>query len=301
MVATIFVLGILGLAVPARYYDHSAIMDLLEAIILAIIQGVTEFLPVSSSAHLNLAPYLFHWPDPGLTFDIALHFGTLIAILIYFYKDWLQIVGQAFGLRAGSDAELSRNRNLLWLLVIGTIPGGIAGLLLEKYAETTLRSPILTGAMLIVFGLLMWVAERLGSKRRDIASVTVRDALIVGCTQALAIVPGVSRSGSTISAGMLLGLDRLAAARFSFLLSTPIIAGAALSAAHKLHKAGGLPPDMKVPMLVGVVVSALVGAGVIALFLNFLRRRTLIPFVIYRVIFGILVIALALFRASHAG
>lgn len=276
-------------------------MDLLEAIILAIIQGVTEFLPVSSSAHLNLAPYLFHWPDPGLTFDIALHFGTLIAILIYFYKDWLQIVGQAFGLRAGSDAELGRNRNLLWLLVIGTIPGGIAGLLLEKYAETTLRSPILTGAMLIVFGLLMWLAERVGSKRRDIASVTVRDALIVGCTQALAIVPGVSRSGSTISAGMLLGLDRLAAARFSFLLSTPIIAGAALSAAHKLHKAGGLPPDMKVPMIVGVVVSALVGAGVIALFLNFLRRRTLIPFVIYRVIFGILVIALALFRASHAG
>lgn len=276
-------------------------MDLLEAIILAIIQGVTEFLPVSSSAHLNLAPYLFRWPDPGLTFDIALHFGTLIAILIYFYKDWLQIVGQAFGMRAGSDEELRRNRNLLWLLVIGTIPGGIAGLLLEKYAETTLRSPVLTGAMLIVFGLVMWLAERVGSKQRDIASINLRDALVVGCSQALAIVPGVSRSGSTISAAMLMGLDRVAAARFSFLLSTPIIAGAALSAAHKLHKAGGVPPDMKVPMIVGVAVSALVGAGVIAFFLNFLRRRTLFPFVLYRVIFGIIVIALALFRASHAG
>ena len=276
-------------------------MDLFEAIILAIIQGATEFLPVSSSAHLNLAPYLMHWPDPGLTFDIALHFGTLIAILIYFYKDWLQIVGQAFGWQAGSDAELARNRNLFWLLVIGTIPGGIAGLLLEKYAETTLRSPILTGAMLIVFGLVMWLAERLGSKQRDISTINLRDALVVGCSQALAIVPGVSRSGSTISAAMLLGLDRVAAARFSFLLSTPIIAGAALSAAHKLHKEGGIPPGMKTPMIAGVVVSALVGAGVIALFLNFLRRRTLIPFVAYRVIFGIIVIALALFRASHAG
>ncbi len=276
-------------------------MDLFEAIVLAIIQGVTEFLPVSSSAHLNLAPYLFRWPDPGLTFDITLHFGTLIAILIYFYKDWVQIIGQAFGLRAGTDVELGRNRNLLWLLVIGTIPGGIAGLLLEKYAETTLRSPILTGAMLIVFGLIMWVAERIGSKRRDIAAVNLRDALLVGCSQALAIVPGVSRSGSTISAGMLLGLDRVAAARFSFLLSTPIIAGAALSAAHHLHRQGGIPPGMKTPMVVGVIVSAIVGAGVIALFLNFLRRRTLFPFVIYRVIFGIIVIALALFRASHAG
>jgi undecaprenyl-diphosphatase len=276
-------------------------MDLFEAIVLAIIQGITEFLPVSSSAHLNLAPYLFHWPDPGLTFDIALHFGTLIAILIYFYKDWVQIIGQAFGFRAGTDVELGRNKNLLWLLVIGTIPGGIAGLLLEKYAETTLRSPILTGAMLIVFGLIMWMAERVGSKRRDIAAVNLRDAVLVGCSQALAIVPGVSRSGSTISAGMLLGLDRVTAARFSFLLSTPIIAGAALSAAHKLHKEGGIPPGMKTPMVVGVIVSAIVGAGVIALFLNFLRRRTLFPFVIYRVIFGIIVVALALFRASHAG
>ncbi len=276
-------------------------MDLVQAIVLAIIQGATEFLPVSSSAHLNLAPYLFHWPDPGLTFDIALHFGTLIAVLIYFFRDWLQIIGQAFGMQWGHDPELARNKNLLWLLVIGTIPGGLAGLAFEKYAETTLRSPILTGAMLILFALVMWWSERSGRQQRDIANVTITDAIIIGCTQALAIIPGVSRSGSTISAGLLLGLNRVAAARFSFLMSTPIIAGAALSAAHKLHKSGGVPPDMKVPMLAGIAVSAIVGAVVIAFFMNFLRRRTLFPFVVYRIVFGIIVIALAVFRASHAG
>ena len=274
-------------------------MPLLHAIVLGIVQGLTEFLPVSSSAHLIIIPWILHWDDGGLTFDVALHVGTLAAVVVFFFRDWVQIIGQGFGLNIGHDSGLAKNRNLLWMLAAGTIPGGIAGFLFEKQADTSLRSPYIIATMAIAVGLVMWLADWAGRKRKDIAHVAGADALTIGAAQALAIVPGVSRSGITITAGLFRNLDRTTAARFSFLLSTPIIAGAAAKKGWDLikhHQA--LPQDMQTAFIAGIAASAIVGCITIAFFLNFLRRRSLGVFVWYRVIFGIIVIALAVFRSG---
>lgn len=279
-----------------RYDGSLSIMHLYQAVILAIVQGVTEFLPISSSAHLALAPWLLGWTDQGLTFDIALHFGTLAAVLIYFFKDWMQVLAQGFGMQYGDDAELKANPKLLWLLVAATVPVGVLGLLFKDAAETTLRSPWVIGFMLISVGLLMGWADRTFRHSKTIGEVKLADAMTIGAAQALAIVPGTSRSGITITAGLTRGLDRAAAARFSFLLSTPAIAAAALKAFHELIEAGGIPPDMRAPFFLGMAVSAVTGCVVIALFIKFLRNNTLRFFVAYRIVFGILIIALAIFR-----
>jgi undecaprenyl-diphosphatase len=273
-------------------------MPLYQAIVLAIVQGITEFLPISSSAHLALAPWLFGWKDQGLTFDIALHFGTLAAVLIYFLKDWVQVIAQGFGVKAGHDPQLERNPKLLWLLAAASIPVGIAGLLFQKEAETSWRSPLLIGCMLIAVGLLMAYADKIGTHARNLGEVQLRDAMTIGTAQALAVVPGTSRSGITITAGLFRGLDRPAAARFSFLLSTPAIAAAAAKAAWDVRKAGGIPADERSAFVIGVLVSAITGCFVIAFFLRYLRSNTLRFFVYYRVIFGIIIIALAFFRPT---
>src|SRR5690348_15616911 len=272
---------------------HSDTMPLLQVVVLAIIQGVTEFLPVSSTAHLALAPWLLGWTDPGLTFDIALHVGTLLAVLAYFFRAWLQIIAHGLGIRYGADEMLRQNPRLLWLLVIGTIPAGVIGFLFEKQAESTLRSPFVIGAMMILIGVVMWAGERAGSRQRNLGAVNFADSLVIGTAQALAVVPGVSRSGITITAGLFRNLDRVAAARFSFLLSTPAIAAAAAKAFYDLMKHGGIPADMRMPFVLGIVLSGLSGLVVIALFLRFLQRHTLYFFIYYRIIFGIIVIALA--------
>ncbi len=272
------------------------IMPLYQAIILAVVQGFTEFLPISSSAHLALAPWLLGWEDQGLTFDIALHFGTLAAVLLYFFRDWVQITAQGFGLSWGNDPELKKNPRLLWLLAAASLPIGFFGFLLEKQAETTWRSPFLIGGMLIGVGILMAVAEKVSRRKREIGAVGLTDAMAIGFGQALAIVPGTSRSGITITAGLFRDLDRYAAARFSFLLSTPAIAAAAASAAHHLQKQGGIPAGMLMPFVVGILVSAVTGCLVISFFLKYLRQHSLRFFVYYRIVFGIIVIALALFR-----
>jgi undecaprenyl-diphosphatase len=270
-------------------------MPIYQAVILAIVQGLTEFLPVSSSAHLALAPWLLGWPDQGLAFDIALHFGTLLAILIYFMRDWLQILAQAAGIGYSPDPELRLNRSLLWLLVLGTIPVGIAGLALEKTIEEVVRNnQIIIGAMLVSVGFLMLYADKVSRRDRGIGTVGLVDALVIGFAQALAVVPGTSRSGITIAAGLFRNLDRRSAARFSFLLSTPAITAAALKAFYDLYKHGGIPADMRLQFAVGVIVSGLVGCAVIAFFLKFLRTNSLKPFIWYRIAFGIIVIALAL-------
>jgi undecaprenyl-diphosphatase len=271
-------------------------MPLYQAVLLAIVQGFTEFLPISSTAHLALFPWLFGWEDQGLTFDIALHAGTLLAILLYFFKDWLQIIAQGFGIQWGNDPELKKNPKLLWLLAVGSLPIGFFGYLLEKKVETEWRSPLLIGAMLVVIGVIIAIADRVGRRARDISHVGMADSLSIGFAQALAIIPGTSRSGITISAGLFRGLDRASAARFSFLLSTPAIAAAAANAAHHLYKAGGIPAGMTMPFIVGIVVSGITGCLVIAFFLKYLREHTLRFFVYYRIVFGIIVIALALFR-----
>jgi undecaprenyl-diphosphatase len=273
-------------------------MPLLQAIVLGIIQGLTEFLPISSSAHLIVIPKLLGWPEQGLAFDIALHVGTLAAVILYFFRDWMQIIAQGFGLRVGGDSGLQRNRGLLWLLVLATIPAGIAGLLLEKKVEGAVRDNLyVIGAMAILIGIVMWMAENAGRKQKDLGHVSTVDALLIGIAQALALVPGVSRSGITMSAGLFRNLEREAAARFSFLLLTPTVAGIALKKFYDLYKhEGGIPHDMQTPMAVGMLVSAITGCIVIRFFLEFLRRRTFGAFIVYRIVFGIIVIALAFFR-----
>jgi undecaprenyl-diphosphatase len=271
-------------------------MPILQVIVLAVVQGLTEFLPISSTAHLYLTSWLFGWNAEGLDFDIALHIGTLLAVIIYFFKDWLQIIGQGLGMRVGNDEELSHNRGLLWLLAIASVPVGIAGVVFGKEAEGAWRNPYVIGGMLILVGVLMWLAENAGRRQRDLASVTGLDAVAIGIAQALAVVPGTSRSGVTISAGLFRNLNREAAARFSFLLSTPAIAAAAVKAVWDMHKKGSLHGLMEPDFLVGVGVSALVGCAVIAWFLHYLRRSGLRPFVYYRIVFGIIVLALAFIR-----
>jgi undecaprenyl-diphosphatase len=281
-------------------------VPLLHAIILGIIQGLTEFLPVSSSAHLALIPWLLGWNDQGLSFDIALHVGTVLAVIVYFFRDWVQVIAEGFGMSMGSDPAIRRNPKLLWLLVLGSIPAGIAGLLVKDLAENVWRNnQYLIGSMLILVGLFMWWADHQGSRKKDLGNFSAADSVTIGAAQALALVPGVSRSGITICAGLLRNLDRATAARFSFLLATPAIAGAAAKDAWDLMRHGGgiagIPHDMRMALLVGVIVSAIVGALTIQFFLNFLRKRSLSFFVWYRVIFGIIVIALATFFRYHGG
>jgi undecaprenyl-diphosphatase len=272
-------------------------MPILQVIILAVVQGLTEFLPISSTAHLYLTSWLLGWQIEGLDFDIALHLGTLLAVLVYFARDWMQIVAQGFGIQMNGDRELKHNHMLLWLLAIGTVPVGVAGLLFNKEAESTWRNPFVMGFMMIAVGVLMWLAENAGRQQRDLSSVHLADALTIGAAQALAVVPGTSRSGVTITAGLFRNLTRESAARFSFLLSTPAIAAAAGKALWDMRKHGaGFHAILSTEFLVGVGVSALTGCFVIAWFLHYLRRSGLRPFVYYRIVFGIIVLALAFIR-----
>jgi undecaprenyl-diphosphatase len=244
-------------------------------------------------------------PAHELTFDVALHFGTLLSVLFYFRRTWFQIIRAALGGKivrfseaGGSDENLTlqerkEERLLLWFLALATIPGAIAGKLLEHSAEDYFREHIvLIAAALIVVAVLMWLGEKVGKREKPLTRTSFVDALIIGVAQALALVPGVSRSGSTITAGLFRNMTREAAVRFSFLLSTPIIAGAALLKAHELHKEG-LPPGMQYPFLVGIVVSALVGYATIAWLIKYLQSNTLRVFIVYRIVVGVVVIGLA--------
>jgi undecaprenyl-diphosphatase len=271
-------------------------MPLIEAIVLGIVQGITEFLPISSTAHLILIPWLLGWKDPGLAFDVALHVGTLAAILIYFFRDWIQVLAQGLGIRTQGDPALGRNRGLLWLIVAATIPIGVFGYLFQRRAETVWRTPYVIAAMMIGIGLVLWWAEYAGRKQKDLEHLNFADAMAVGFAQVLSIVPGTSRSGVTIAAGLLRNLNRASAARFSFLLSTPAIGAAAAKDFYDLMKhEGGIPPEMRTAFLVGIVVSGITGCVVIRFFMNYLRQGTLTFFIAYRVIFGIIIIALAHF------
>ena len=277
-------------------------MPLYEVIVLGIIQGLTEFLPISSTAHLAVIPWLFGWKDPGLAFDIALHVGTLAAILIYFFRDWVQVLAQGFGLRAEGDPDLKRNRMLLWFLVAATLPVGLFGYLFKAQAETTWRNPNVIGAMMIGVGLILWLAERAGHRQKDLSHLNFVDASSIGLAQVLSIVPGTSRSGVTIAAGLFRNLNRASAARFSFLLSTPAIGAAAAKDFYDLLKhEGGISPAMRTAFVLGILVSGITGCIVIRFFMHYLRRGTLNFFVAYRLIFGILVIALAHFFRLTGG
>ncbi len=264
-------------------------MPLYQAVVLAGIQGLTEFLPISSTAHLALFPWLLGWKDPGLTFDLALHVGTLLAVLVYFRSLWIDLVKAGVGLGEPVDPQAQGNRMLFWYLVLGTVPAGLAGWRFEHAAETTLRRPVVIGVALAVVALLMLAGDRARALERPLGEVNWRDSILVGLAQALAVIPGVSRSGITMTTGLFCGMKRETAARFSFLLSTPIIAGAALKKALELRHEG-LAPEMHLPFLVGALVASVIGYMVIAVLIRYLERHTFTIFVVYRLAFGMIVL-----------
>jgi undecaprenyl-diphosphatase len=262
-------------------------LDILQAVILGLVQGLGEFLPISSSAHLVIVPWLFNWEDPGLTFDIALHIGTLIAVAIYFWKDWLQLITKGV-----TDAR-SREGRLFWYLVLATIPGAVIGLLLEKKAETSFRNPVLIAIMLIMLGIVLYWVDRKSAKKIEAENIGLKTSFLIGLSQALAIIPGVSRSGITMTTGLFLGLTREGAARFSFLLSAPIIFGAAIV---KVPHIIANPAVITINFIVGMVVSCVTGIASIGFLLRYLQTKTFLPFVLYRFILGALILTIAFFR-----
>jgi undecaprenyl-diphosphatase len=258
-------------------------MDMLQAVILALVQGLTEFLPISSSAHLILVPRLLGWEDQGLAFDVAVHVGTLAAVVTYFrhevwrmFMAWLQSIG---GKGMNADARLA------WFVLLGTVPAVAAGLLLHDVIETALRSPLVIAFTTIFFGLVLWWADRRGSQRRDEHVLGVADVLLIGCAQALALIPGTSRSGITMTAALALGLTRTAAARFSFLLSIPVILMAGTYETLKLVEHSG--PVAWDVLSVGTVVAAVSAWLCIHFFLKLVERTGMLPFVIYRLALGV--------------
>ena len=262
-------------------------MTLLQAVILGLAQGLGEFLPISSSAHLVLVPWLFRWADPGLTFDVALHIGTLVAVVIYFWKDWWQLIVKGF-----TDVRSVKGR-LFWYLVAASVPGAIGGFLLEKKAETLFRSPVLIAMMLIVMGILLYWADRRSAKNIEINNITFGASIFIGISQVLAIIPGVSRSGITMTTGLLMGVTREGAARFSFLLSAPIIFGAAMV---KLPHVISNPSMITVSFTIGMLVSCVTGLVSIGFLLRYVQTKNFLPFAWYRFILGALVIAITIVR-----
>jgi len=272
-------------------------MSTLQAIVLGIVQGLGEFLPISSSGHLIVVPWLLGWPEHGLTFDVALHVGTLAAVLYAFFDDWRRLI--VAGLRGIVDRRpfADPDSRLLWLLAMASVPGAVAGFLLEDRAESAFRSPALVALAMALMGLVLLAADRMaGGGTREARGVTVRDALLIGAAQALAIIPGVSRSGATISMGLLLGYKREEAARFSFLLATPIVVGAAVLKSRYLFA-----PGQTTQVLAGMVTAALFGFASIRFLLAYVRTRDYRPFVYYRLLFAALVAAVLLVRGTGAG
>ena len=287
-------------------------MLIIQAIILGVVQGLTEFIPVSSSGHLILVPRLFGWHDMGLSFDVALHLGTIVAVIVYFRRDWKSIISGFCAhifRRVPYDkdrAETASHRlaggrpavgRLMIPILVACVPAAVVGYLWDDVIEQTLREGYWVGGALVLIGLVMLLAERAGKRQREIGQMNYVDYLAIGCAQAIALFPGVSRSGITISAGLFRGLDRAAAARFSFLMSTPIILGAGML---KLKDAleTGLPAGEVTAFIVGFITAALVGYGAIRFLMNYLRTRTLAVFVVYRLCLAGVIASVFLLRAS---
>jgi len=267
-------------------------MTVFQAVILGLVQGLAEFLPISSSAHLVLAPWVFGWSDPGLSFDVALHVGTLVAVLWYFRAEWVKLTQSAIALLRTRKADTEDKRRFLYL-VVATIPAAIGGILLEDYAETTFRSPALMAVTLMVMGVVLWAVDRYAVKDRALSSLGLRDAVVIGLAQVLALVPGVSRSGSTMTAGRALGFDRQSAAVFSFLMSMPVTAAAALLKVPDLLRTEGITPT-----LVAGVISAGVSSWLaIAVLLRYVSRHSFGVFAVYRLALGVVILTLLATRA----
>lgn len=263
-------------------------MELIQIIVLAVVQGITEFLPISSSAHLILVPVLSGWQDQGLAFDVAVHLGSLVAVVWYFRRELNAM--SADWLRSVQRRELVGESRLAWAVLWGTVPAGLAGLLLGDLIETHLRSPLVIAWATIGFGVLLWVADRHGRRRRSEQTLTWRDVLVIGVAQALALIPGTSRSGITMTVGLMLGLTREAAARFSFLLAVPLILLA--SAYQSLALARSTVPVDWTGFLLGIVLSAVAAYACIHYFLKLIQRIGMFPFVVYRLLLGALLLVI---------
>jgi len=279
-------------------------MQILAAAILGIVQGLTEFLPISSSAHLIIVPWIVGWEPEGLAFDISLHVGTAIAVLVYFWRDWIILAREMLLGLTRRQPLGNAHRRLGWFIVVGTLPAAAAGLALGDYVEEYLRTPAIPVATLVIFGILLYVAERWSKQSRNLEHLTWTDSLWIGISQAIALIPGVSRSGITISAAMLKHVDRSSAARFSFLLSTPIIVGAGLLEGWRVldplrsGAAGSGASMMDFWILaVGTLTSAVTGFLCIRYFLRYLRTNSLVPFVIYRFALAAVILILVSVRA----
>ena len=262
-------------------------MTVFQAVILGLVQGLAEFLPISSSAHLVLTPWVFGWSDPGLSFDVALHVGTLIAVLWYFRAEWVKLTQSAIALLRTRRADTEEKRRFLYL-VVATIPAAAGGVLLEEYAETTFRSPALMAVTLMVMGVVLWAVDRYPARDRPLATLRLRDAVLIGLAQVLALVPGVSRSGSTMTAGRALRLDRQSAAVFSFLMSMPVTAAAALLKVPDLLRTEGITPTL----MVGVLSAGISSWLAIAVLLRYVSRHSFGVFAVYRLALGALILAL---------
>jgi undecaprenyl-diphosphatase len=269
-------------------------MDLLiQGLVMGIVQGLTEFLPISSSGHLIIVPFLLGWHDPFITslaFSVMLHIGTLIALLVYFRSDWIRLVPAGLSAIGDRSFHADPDRRLAWLLVTATIPGAIAGFLLNDVIESRFREAGLVAVTLVIGAVILWLADRWGARTKGIDDVTFPQAAGFGLAQAIALVPGISRSGISISAARLAGLDREAAARFSFLMATPITAGAAVFELKKLASGEAGVAVSLGPLLVGLIAAFVAGMLAIGLMLRYLRTRSLTVFVVYRIILAVVVI-----------
>lgn len=287
-------------------------MTLVQAIILGIVQGLTEYIPISSSAHLIIVPWLFGWSDPALTslsFDVALHLGTLVAVIWFFADDWVRLIRAGVASLAERKIGTDPDRRLAWLLVIGCIPGGIAGVLAESKIDRLFHQPnvpiemttmIILAIIIALMALALFVVERLAQHTREMNLLTLKDSIIIGLAQALAVVPGMSRSGSTITAGMALNLKREAAARFSFLLSAPIIAGAGLKSTcdmiQQYQGGAGFSSAELILFPVGLAVASISGYLCIKVLLRYLQNHSTDLFVYYRWGLALLIIIVAIVR-----
>jgi len=272
-------------------------MNEARAIVLGTLQGLGEFLPISSSGHLIVVPWLLGWPDSGLAFDVALHLGTLAAVAYAFWRDWLRLLSAGVrGILSGRPLANPDSR-LLWYLALATIPGALAGLALDEWAETVFRSPALVALMMALLGLVLWAADRRVAHAGSEEEVSLRDALLIGLAQALAIVPGTSRSGVTIATALFLGHRREGAARFSFMLALPITLGAAVFKVPDLFP-GGVD---SAPILLGMLAAFGSGFLAIRVLLAYVRTRSYLPFVYYRLAFALLVWGVLLVRGANLG
>ena len=273
-------------------------MDLsIQALIMGLTQGLTEFIPVSSSGHLVLIPWLFGWKDPfidSVLFTVVLHMGTLLALLVYFWRDWLKLIPAGLAAIRDRSFKGDPDRKMAFLLITATIPAVLVGPIFDTKLEELVREPARIALMLCVGAAILWLADRWGSKKREMDSMAFPEALGIGVAQTIALVPGISRSGISISAGLFMGLSREAAARFSFLMATPVVAGAGLWEARKLltHEAG-VNPEVNL-VVIGFIAAAISGLFAIRFMLAFLRRQPVTVFVVYRVAAAILVFVVLL-------